>query len=86
MANKNGTLEARIEPEDFNIELTNPQNHDPDHFCYIVHAINPVAKNGLLLFAIGQNGYDFKQEIDLLHEPELVMRGIPAHAPKAAGL
>ena len=69
MANENETLEARIKPEDFYRELTDPQTHSPVHFCYIVHALNPAAKNGLLLATINQKGYDFAQEIDLLHEP-----------------
>ena len=65
-------LEARIKPEDFYRELTDPQTHDTNHFCYIVHALNPCGKLGLMLATIRNGGYDFRQEIDLLYEPERI--------------
>ncbi|MEK6951188.1 MAG: hypothetical protein AABX13_05700 [Nanoarchaeota archaeon] len=65
-------LESRVTPKMFYSELTDPRHHDPQQFCYIVHGINPVAKNGLLLAAINMEGYDFSQEIDLLCEPERI--------------
>ena len=72
MTKKDVTLESRIKPEDFYRELTNPKTHDPNYFCYIVHGLNPAAKTGLLSFTIEKGGYDFKQEIDLLSEPERI--------------
>lgn len=72
MNEKDDKLGARIKSEDFYRELTDPQTHDPNHFCYIVHALSPNAKQGLMLAVIRHNGYDFKQEIDLLREPERI--------------
>ncbi len=70
------TLERKITPEEFYSELTNPNQHHPDNFCYIIHALNPVAKNELLLATLKHRGYDFSQEIDLLSEPERISEKI----------
>ena len=69
---KQKNLETKVRPEDFYRELTDPCNHNPDNFCYIVHCINPSIKNNLLLLAMSNGGYDPQQEIDLLYEPERI--------------
>ena len=56
--------------KEFYAELTDPRKHDPKHFCYIVHALNPSAKNNLLMLTMMHGGYNFSQEVDLLGHPE----------------
>lgn len=65
-------FESRVTAEQFAAELTDPKYHNPKNFCYIVHGINPAAHNNLMLLAMKNGGYDFKQEIDLLENPERI--------------
>jgi len=64
--------ESEVRQKEFYAELTDPSEHDPSHYCYIVHGLNPMAKQHLLLATMKQNGYDFSQEIDLLNEPQKI--------------
>jgi len=58
--------------EEFFSEITDPAKHDPNHYCYIVHGVNPSARTSLLLATMRNEGYDFRQEIDLLNEPHRI--------------
>ncbi|MCB0335137.1 MAG: hypothetical protein KDD62_02495 [Bdellovibrionales bacterium] len=64
---------AKVTPAEFYAELTNPRTHDPSSYRYIVHGINPEAKNGLLINVLTQEGYDPSQEINLLAEPNRIV-------------
>lgn len=65
-------LQTPISPERFYSDLTDPKNHDPDNFCYIVHAVNP-ASPILLVRVIAEAGeYVPQQNIDLLRDPYLI--------------
>ncbi len=56
----------------FYSELTDPNLHQPNNFCYIIHALNPDAGSDLLSYAGMQNGYDASQHINLLREPHRI--------------
>lgn len=64
--------EKKPTPEEFYRELTDPNNHDPDNYCYIIHALNSYAQVALTIFAIENKGYDPAQSIELLEEPERI--------------
>ena len=61
-----------ISPEQFYADLTNPRSHDPDNFCYIVHAVNP--HSALSGNYMGGEESDPMQDIDLLRTPHLISR------------
>ncbi len=65
-------LQTPIPQERFYSDLTDPKSHNPDNFCYIVHAVNPVSQI-LLMGVIHQAGeFDHRQNIDLLRNPYLI--------------
>ena len=59
-----------ILPGQFYADLTDPRSHDPNNFCYIVHAINLFSA----LFGNDMSGEEFdpRQDIDLLRTPHLI--------------
>lgn len=69
---KQKNLETKVTPEEFYSELTDPRNHNPDNYCYIVHCLNPIVKNLLLLEIVKQGSYDCSQNIDLLYQPKRI--------------
>ena len=62
-----------VTPEIFAAELTDPKHHNPERFCYLVHGLNPGAKDQLLMLALRQGRYDASQEVDLLRDPEKIV-------------
>jgi len=61
-----------ILPGQFYADLTDPKSHDPDNFCYIVHAVNPASPTLLIAYIHEAGEFEPEQNINLLCYPYLI--------------